>query len=75
MVHVFLCALLATSWLTVLPPSAAGQGLKKGITWYGVLQDGLDEARRTGKPILLTSAAPQCQACGDRASKIRTGVS
>ena len=34
--------------------------VETGIVWYGVLQDGLDEAKRTGKPILLMSAAPQC---------------
>ena len=31
-----------------------------GIAWYGVLQDGLDEAKRTGKPILFITAAAQC---------------
>ena len=31
-----------------------------GITWYGMLQDGLDEAKRTGKPILFITAAAQC---------------
>ncbi len=31
-----------------------------GIAWYGVLQDGLDEAKRSGKPILFVTAAPQC---------------
>ena len=31
-----------------------------GIMWYGMLQDGLDEAKRTGKPILLITAAAQC---------------
>ena len=30
------------------------------ISWYGTLDSGLAEAKRTGKPILLTSAAPQC---------------
>jgi hypothetical protein len=28
--------------------------------WFTVLQDGLDEAKRTNRPILLLSAAPQC---------------
>ena len=32
-----------------------------GIAWYGVLQDGLDEAKRTGKPILFITAAAQCR--------------
>ena len=29
-----------------------------GIAWYGVLQDGLDEAKRSGRPILFVTAAP-----------------
>ena len=31
-----------------------------GIAWYGILKDGLAEAKRTGKPILLVTAAAQC---------------
>jgi len=31
-----------------------------GIAWYGILEDGLAEANRTGKPILLITAAAQC---------------
>lgn len=31
------------------------------IAWYGVLEDGLAEAKRTGRPILLISAACQCR--------------
>ena len=31
-----------------------------GIAWYGVLKDGLAEAKRTGKPILFVTAAAQC---------------
>ena len=34
---------------------AAGQ-----IAWFGTWKGGLAEAERTGKPILLISAAPQC---------------
>ncbi len=30
------------------------------IAWHGTWQAGLAEAERTGKPILLVSAAPQC---------------
>lgn len=30
------------------------------IAWYGQLSDGLAEAERTGRPILLVSGAPQC---------------
>jgi hypothetical protein len=31
------------------------------IAWYGTLQDGLAEAQRSGRPILLVSGAPHCQ--------------
>ena len=31
-----------------------------GIAWFGKWDDALAEAQRTGKPILLMSAAPQC---------------
>jgi len=30
------------------------------IAWFGTWKGGLAEAQRTGKPILLISAAPQC---------------
>ncbi|MDP7009984.1 MAG: hypothetical protein QF685_01275 [Verrucomicrobiota bacterium] len=32
----------------------------KKIAWHGTWKGGLAEAQRTGKPILLLSAAPQC---------------
>jgi hypothetical protein len=31
-----------------------------GIQWFATWESGLDEATRTGKPILLVSAAPHC---------------
>ncbi len=52
-----------------------------GIAWYGVLQDGFDEAKRSGKPILFVTAAPQCggvpesRGCGDPGNRTLTGVS
>lgn len=50
------------------PPSSPSYGasvsdskkVATGIAWYGVLQDGLNEAKRTGKPILFITAAAQC---------------
>lgn len=45
---------------TLSSPTAEDPGIPAGIAWYGVLADGLAEAQRTGKPILLVSAAPQC---------------
>ena len=32
------------------------------IVWHGTWKGGLAEAQRTGKPIMLVSAAPQCHA-------------
>jgi hypothetical protein len=33
---------------------------KPGIQWFASLESGLREARRSGRPILLVSAAPHC---------------
>ena len=33
---------------------------KGGIAWFGTWDPGLAEAKRTGRPILLMSAAPFC---------------
>jgi hypothetical protein len=45
-------------------PERPAQGeVKKapaGIQWFATWQSGLNEARRTGRPILLVSAAPHC---------------
>lgn len=30
------------------------------IAWYGTLRQGLAEAQRSGRPILLIAAAPHC---------------
>lgn len=50
------------------PPDAARTGqddvvtapVAGGIAWFGSLDDAKAEAERTGRPILLMSAAPQC---------------
>lgn len=39
-------------------PPATGNG---GIAWYGMWENALSEAKRTGKPILLVSGAPHCR--------------
>ena len=46
--------------MTCLLTSIAAAEIPSGITWYGVLDEGLAEAQRTQRPILLLSAAPQC---------------
>jgi len=65
-----LLLLLITPSITaqLAPPSGSTYGgsvpssrkVVTGIAWYGVLADGLAEAKRTGKPILLITAAAQC---------------
>jgi len=58
--------LLACQPLTAQAPTAAGESAQEraaergGIAWFGTWQQGLAEAQRTGKPILLMSAVPQC---------------
>jgi hypothetical protein len=42
---------------------APGQNLEADsprIAWYSTLEGGLAEAKRSNRPILFTSAAPQC---------------
>ncbi len=47
--------------LFIALPATAGESDKEaGIQWFGTLDGGMEEAKRTGKPILLMSAAPQC---------------
>ena len=38
----------------------ADASVPPSIAWYGTLKDGLAEAKRSGRPILFVSAAPQC---------------
>ncbi len=45
--------------LSALPAAAQG-GPSPAIAWFGTLEEGIAEARRSGRPILLQSAAPQC---------------
>ncbi len=51
--------------MAVAPPSAAtatdGEQYPAGVAWFGTWEGALSEASRTGKPILLLSAAPQCR--------------
>ena len=40
--------------------TAKGDQPPKRIAWYATLESGLAEAKRSNRPILFTSAAPQC---------------
>jgi hypothetical protein len=42
------------------PGVDAAPSRQAGIAWFGTLKSVLTEAQRTGKPILLVSAAPHC---------------
>jgi len=38
----------------------AEENVPSRIAWYGDLETGLAEAKRSGRPILLVSGAPHC---------------
>ena len=48
-------AVLSTASLAQSPKNGVA-----GIQWFSTLRAGLDEAKRTGRPILFMSAAPHC---------------
>ena len=47
--------------LAVLTILSGGARAQTGIAWYGTWEQGKMEAARSGKPIMLLSAAPQCK--------------
>lgn len=49
--------------LSLLALALAGAlvGQDTGIAWYGTWKDGLDVAKKSGRPIFLVSAAPHCR--------------
>ena len=53
-------AAIALGFIGLLSASACYAGRPAKIAWFGTLQSGLAEAKRSGRPILLISAAPQC---------------
>ena len=61
-----LALILTTSICWAQPPRGNSGSVKKikgvpeRIAWYSVLEDGLAEAKRSGKPIMFLTAAPQC---------------
>ena len=57
--HVLLSLCLVLPLVSAGQDAAVKQKAEK-IVWHGTWQGGLAEAERTGKPIMLVSAAPQC---------------
>ena len=62
----FLCPLVRADVLTADADAVPGPDREiaseypAGVAWWGTWDGALSEAKRTGKPILLLSAAPQC---------------
>ena len=44
-----------------IAPATASINYPAGVAWWGTWEGAMEEASRSGKPILLLSAAPQCQ--------------
>lgn len=55
-------ALVAIFGLTLAGTDQGVADDKEKVIWYGTLDGGLAEAKRSGRPIILLSAAPHCQA-------------
>ena len=51
---------VGSSFAQEKPGAASSSGRQGGIAWFGTLKSALVEAARTGRPILLISAAPHC---------------
>jgi len=49
-----------TALLSATIACHANASVPPAIAWYGTLKDGLAEAKRSGRPILFVSGAPQC---------------
>ena len=54
-----LCGLMTVLVCWILPLNAEDNPPAR-IAWYGDLQEGLKEAKRSSRPILLVSGAPHC---------------
>lgn len=56
----FLTGLFLSISLTVFGQQSTPKSKTAKIAWHGTWKGGLAEAQRTGKPIMLVSAVPQC---------------
>lgn len=56
----FLIVLLCLPLWTAPAARAESPFLAPGIAWIPTWNQGIEEARHTGKPMLVMSAAPQC---------------
>ena len=62
-IKVGLVAAIVSAIAFAFAPSAPGQNQEPDsprIAWYPTLEGGLAEAKRSNRPIMFTSAAPQC---------------
>lgn len=61
LVHSRIPLLLSLCLAAVSGSVVQAQTITPRVAWYGRLADGLAEAKRSNRPILLLSAAPQCE--------------
>ena len=52
--------LVAPFFSNAQAPASKAAAKTENIAWHGTWKGGLAEAQRTGKPIMLVSAVPQC---------------
>ena len=52
--------LVASIFSNAVAPASKAAAKAEKIAWHGTWKGGLAEAQRTGKPIMLVSAVPQC---------------
>jgi hypothetical protein len=55
-----LSVLTITMMLGFASLAAADNNAPQRIAWFGTLKSGLEEAKQSGRPVLLISAAPAC---------------
>lgn len=53
-------AAVAVAYTPTAPIAPQQEADASRIAWYATLESGLAEAKRSNRPILFTSAAPQC---------------
>ena len=58
--NLILTGVLLFTSLVFLGQEVPSESKTEKIAWHGTWKGGLAEAQRTGKPIMLVSAVPQC---------------
>lgn len=56
-----LCAIPQGAPASPKPEEVSPPTPEARIQWFGTLEQGLAEAQRTGRPLMMTAAAPHCR--------------